>query len=224
MSFKKGILFVIIFCIVVFTLIGCNTRSGASNGQPLQTDVPESIIRSTSTSASADHISPTATIFRPTGTQNDSHGGLCESVPEPLLKHPTDNSGEEFLSGKFYLCSLPAFSSFDFDEGKLLDKGDIAGDLRLEVGKATFDNHIIYYLREENASLIDEIETSNPSYSECKDLITSPSRLGYVVGGQSNSGCIQTNQGRLGFFKITKMDPNGIESIELSFILWNKKD
>jgi hypothetical protein len=224
MSFKKGILFTVVFWIEVLILVGCNTVSDASNDQLQNTDISEPTTRSKATSVSTDHILTTATILQPTKTQTDPYFRLCESVPEPLLNHPPSNTGEEFLSGKFYLCSMPAFSAFDFDEGKVLDKEVIEADLRLEVGKATFDNHVIYYLREENTSLVDEIDTSNPTYSECKELISSPSRLGYIIGAQSNSGCIQTNQGRLGFFKVTKMDPKGIESIELSFILWNKND
>lgn len=211
MSFNKGILFTVVFFVEVLVLVGCNTIS-------------EPTTKSISNSEGTDHTSPTATIFQPTVIQADPNIELCKSAPEPLLNHPPSNTGEEFLSGKFYLCSIPAFSAFDFDEVKVLDKEAVEADLHLEVGKATFDNHIIYYLREENASLVDETETSNPTYSKCKELISSSSRLGYVVGSQSNSGCIQTNQGRLGFFKVTKMDPKGIESIELSFVLWNKKD
>ena len=142
----------------------------------------------------------------------------------PLLNHLPDPSGEEYLSGKFYLCSLPSVSAFDFDEGKVTDADNRESDIQLEIGKATFDNHIIYYINDVNDSFVDEIEPQSPTYSECKELVSSPTRLGYVLGIPSNSGCIQTDKGRLGYFRILEINPIGDESIEFFFVIWNKKD
>lgn len=220
--FIKKYTSLIAFGVGILMLVGCDMISGRSNEQPVLTDATKPTTISTATSFDPVNDSTTVTTLLPAITQTVVPSELCDTVPEPILKHPPDNSGEEFLSGRFYLCSLPPFSTFDFDEGSVLDREKEAGDIQFEVGKATFDNHIIYYIKEENASLVDEVESTNPSYAECKSLVSSPTRLGYVVGTPSSSGCIQTNKGKLGFFQITKMDPYGAESIEISFVVWNK--
>lgn len=222
MKHKAGT-FSIFLLIEALIFVGCNSYSDGSNNMPLRTYtiVPATTI--TISPLTVDQGTPTVTLLGTLTDQPGSYHKLCESISETILNHPPDKSGEEFLSGVFSLCSLRKFSAFDFDEGKVLDKEDKASDLKLEIGKATLENQIIYYLMENNNSLVDEVESSYPSYSECKDFLTSPARLGYIVGDISASGCIQTNQGRLGFFKVTKINPSGQESIEISFVVWNKK-
>lgn len=213
----------IIIIVEVFILVGCNHFSGASDNTPLHTLTSGPTITLKSPPLITKQSSLATSTIQPTALQTSPHIILCDSVKKPLLNHEQGYSSEEFLSGVFQLCSLPEFSAFDFDEGEVVDKDDQESDLQLEVGKATFDNQIIYYLMEGKNSFVDEVGTSPLSYSECIALITSPTRLGYVVGTAPNVGCIKTNQGRIGFFQVTKVDPNGIESVEIAFVLWNKK-
>jgi hypothetical protein len=227
MNTKKGNL-LIVFLVEILIIASCHTISGGGNNQSKANDDAKpkmTTISLTSTWAPPAEITlqPTITQAEPQSIMNTSVG-LCNTVPEPQLNQLHDNSGEEFLSGKFYLCSLLAVSAFDFDEGIVLDKDNQEGDIQLEIGKATFDNHTIYYLKEKNGSLVDELESQNPTYSECRDLVSSPTRLGYVIGAISSSGCVQTNKGRLGYFQVLEMDPDGLESIEVYFVLWNRKD
>jgi hypothetical protein len=144
-------------------------------------------------------------------------------VPEPQLDQPSDRPEGVYLSGKFYLCSISTQSTFDLDEGILGGSDAGSSDLVLELGKATIDNRIIYYLSEINNALVEESNIDSPTLEHCEELVSSPVRLGYIFGEVGAVGCVLTNEGRLAFFRVEHLDPFGAESVEVSFVTWKKK-
>ena len=121
---KKGNLLIVLL-VEILILFGCNTTSGKYHEKYKYSD--EIKPKVTPTQLTSTRIPITEFSLKPTKTQTEPNlilntpVGLCNNVPEPLLNHLPDPSGEEYLSGKFYLCSLPSVSAFDFDEGKVTD-------------------------------------------------------------------------------------------------------
>jgi hypothetical protein len=166
---------------------------------------------------------PAPTIATPENRlTSEAPSGLCQQVPEPQLDRPSDQTAGIYLSGRFYLCSIATQSSFDLDKGVLGDQDASSSDIVLEVGKADIDNLIIYYISETNGAHVDESDASSPSPEHCAQLASSSIRLGFAVGAIGGVGCVVTNEGRVAVFHVERLDPYGAESLELSFVTWNK--
>jgi hypothetical protein len=146
---------------------------------------------------------------------------LCEKVPEPELIPTTRDT---YLSGKFYLCTYDGTQiGFDFDVGKLDSKESVDTDIELVVSGASIDNRSLYFLRETNDSYVAVSEIDIPTREYCQKQVISATRLTLVLGSEGTAGCILTNQGRLAYFQVGRLDPFGLESVEVFFTTWNNK-
>jgi hypothetical protein len=166
-------------------------------------------------------------IFTPT-PQIDIVGNptvsLCHEVPTPQIEKPEKSSSNVFISGQFSLCALEAdLAAFDLDQGVIMNPNNPESDVTFKVGKATLDNHIIYYVWEVNGSKVNEPNTPNPDYSECKEVagVSENMRWQFILGDPGNLGCVITNERRVSLIKITQIDPVGLESLEISFVTWS---
>lgn len=147
---------------------------------------------------------------------------LCKKVPEPNIDEKT--LPNIYMSGKFYLCTYDGTqNAFDFDSGRLISAESISSDLKLVISSANIDNRTIYYLRENNGAFVDASELSIPTTEYCEKRILTENRLTLVLGSVGVTGCILTNEGRLGFFQVEQEDLFGLESIEVTFVIWEKR-
>lgn len=145
---------------------------------------------------------------------------FCKKVPEPVIETTLSNI---HMSGKFYLCSYDGTqNAFDFDSGRLVSAESMSSDLKLVISGASIDNRTIYYLRENNGAFVDVSELSIPNIEYCEKLLTE-NRLTLVLGSVGATGCILTNEGRLGFFQVVQENPVGLESIQATFTVWEKR-
>jgi hypothetical protein len=147
---------------------------------------------------------------------------LCEKVPEPELV-PAATS-DTYLSGKFYLCTYDSTQiGFDFDGGKLDSKESVDTDIELVISGASIDNRSLYFLRETNDAYVAVSEMDIPTQEYCQKQVLSITRLTLVLGSEGAVGCVLTNQGRLAYFQVGRLDPFGLESVEVFFTTWNNK-
>jgi hypothetical protein len=155
-------------------------------------------------------------------TQTAEPSQLCERVPEPKVGKP-DNSNNIYLSGKAYLCSYRAQTSFDFDSGTVGTIETTTTDVILKVGITDLEHRSLYYLWETNNAYVDVSDLEAPDEKYCEQLTSAPNRLGFVLREIGATGCVLTNEGRLAFFHVEQVDSFGLGSIELSFVIWDKK-
>lgn len=145
---------------------------------------------------------------------------LCEQVPEPRVTKPGGSSADVHLEGEVSLCSLGPQSTFDLDGGIVAGLDSVAADIALELGKATIDNRIVYYLSEINDAHVAAAGVDLPTPKYCNDLTASSTRLGFAFGTAGTVGCVLTNEGRLAFFRVEQIDQFGAESIRMTFVTW----
>jgi hypothetical protein len=183
---------------------------------------PDSIIASSKTPYAS---TPTLhqEILTPSSSDSTSKPDyLCEKVPEPELTPVTTSN--TYLSGKFYLCTYDGTQiGFDFDGGKLGSKESVDTDIELLISGASIDNRSLYFLRETNDAYVAVSEIDIPTREYCQKQVTSATRLTLVLGSEGTAGCILTNQGRLAYFQVGRLDPFGLESVEVFFTTWNNK-
>lgn len=208
-------------------------RSGTTVGTPIFTPTVIGIMKTvdnnweehiptvTLTMMPVATISPTAEALQE-ATLTPSF--LCKKVPDPELSHSTDANSEIYLSGKFALCWVPIFSTFDLDRGILGDENIFTSDIELQFSNSNISGKTDYYIEEINNARIDQTEIVSPSLSACKTVLSSKNDSWFFVEGEvGDSGCVITNEGRIAFIRVESIDPYGRSSIELSFITWNER-
>ena len=187
---------------LTFILIAC---------VPLATETPHQNLSATSAFSIGNDIATSKPNY------------LCEKVPEPYLIE-NSNSADIYLSGRFYLCTYDGSQiAFDFDSGNLGNTESVSTDIILVISSSSIDNRSLYYLREINNSYVAVSELTLPTQEYCKQRSASTNRLTLVLISVSATGCVLTNEGRLAFFQVERLDPFGLESVEISFTTWNKE-
>lgn len=211
-----------IIFIITTVIIGCTIYNSNNQGLPTAPSSDSILIPSRTPSAVV------LTSYPITLTSNDdvatsSPNYLCERVPEPELSK-TAISDNIYLSGKFYLCTYDGTQiAFDFDNGKLGSKESTSSDIKLVTSGATIDNRSFYYLQETNGAYVAVSELGLPTQEYCEKRTTAVNRLTLVLSSVSATGCVLTNEGRLAFFQVERLDLFGLESVEVFFTIWNKK-
>jgi hypothetical protein len=150
-----------------------------------------------------------------------ANSGPCIIVPEPQLRDLRDTGFDEYLSGRIFLCNLPAQSTFDLDTGSIGDSNANVSDVGFYLGYAQVDSRVIYYIAELNGSYVSMAEVKEPTWEYCNQLASSQTRMGFIVGEVGNVGCVMTNERRIAAIKIESIDSIGQESIEISFFTWD---
>jgi hypothetical protein len=213
---------VLIVIIVAVTIVGCDRIT--SNNQNTST-IPstQSILTPSQTPFI---VSLTPQLETPTPSKDvltATSDYLCEKVPDPEL-NKAPNPNNIFLSGKIYLCTYDGSQiAFDFDSGKLGNTESTSTDIKLVISGASIDNRSLYFLREINNSRVAVSEVSMPTQEYCERRTAAENRLKLVLSSAGTTGCVLTNEGRLVFFQVERLDPFGLESVEVSFTAWNKK-
>jgi hypothetical protein len=152
----------------------------------------------------------------------------CERIPEPDIR--TNPSEGVYLFGKFYLCLhwplgiFPGLTTFDLDTGQIGTHGDLQSDVEYYFSYASLDNVVDYFLLDTSGAILYEnTDNSQPTYSDCQQIVTH-SKRGYLMDVYKGSdACFVTNEGRLAYIRIERINPYGKESIEISFITWVKR-
>jgi YD repeat-containing protein len=213
--------------LLVFLLMlsGCNNSSQVNQSVVPTLTLSLLLPSKTSSPTAQTFVQDTATI----GPDTPMPIRLCDKVPELELSKPNDSSNNVYLSGMFYLCWYTA-SSFDMDSGifghtdafRQIDT--TLTDVELKVTKSSFDNSINYFILGANGAYITKSDIESPTIDYCQEKTSDPTLGGGIILGETGMiGCVLTNEGRLGYIKIESIDPFGAQSVEISFITWNKK-
>jgi hypothetical protein len=211
----------IVFIVTIMT-IGCSRTRLENQSAPTLPSLESSSIPSLTPFAILPTPHPgTSTPGNEVETSQPNY--LCERVPEPELSK-TANSNNIYLSGKFYLCTFDGTQiAFDFDSGKLGSIESAITDIKLVISGASIDNRSLYFLQETNNSYVAVSELILPTQEYCEQQTMATNRLKLVLSSIGAIGCVLTNDGRLAFFQVERLDPFGLESVEVSFTTWNKK-
>jgi len=206
---------------VVLMLAGCGiSLPGSQVSSPFPTATFGAMPSKTPTMI--ESTQPPATLTPSDVLATATEFDRCRRVPEPRLNKT--NASNVYLSGTVYFCIYDyTQTSFDFDSGVLgsTDENPTA-DIRFEFGGiARLDGTLRYYLSEANYAYVEPSEINSPSPGDCKKLISVPTRLSLVSVAVGATGCVLTNEGRLAFFRVEKLEPFGAESIDVSFVVWN---
>ncbi len=147
----------------------------------------------------------------------------CERVPPPEVTQNPSN--EVFLSGNFHLCRYGGQSTFDFDTGVIGGDSTTIGDMILSVRLAGSEvRHFVYELNEINGALSNMSEQDAPTIDYCRQLMSADIRFQYTSDiPDSVAGCVLTSEKRLAMFRVERIDPDGADSIEVSFVTWKGK-
>jgi len=214
--------------VALLMLSGCNASSPTNPGIVPTSTLGLSLPSKTSDSAGQASIVKTATTTIDIATS----APFCYDVPEPQLIKPKDGSSNIYLSGSFYLCRYTK-NSFDMDSGSLGHTDSFGNmdtaltDVEFRVKASTLDsNEVGYFILGVNGAYITDSDMDIPTIEHCQSQMTTlPSDGGILlVFSETNiSGCVLTNEGRLGYIKVEHVDPLGPEGLEVSFVTWNKE-
>jgi hypothetical protein len=209
--------------VLLLVLAGCRINVPNNRGVPISTLSPLSTSE-TSSPAAQPFVRDTATLDLVTPLPSQ----LCDRVPEPQFSNSSNNSNNIFLSGTLYLCWYTE-DSFDMDSGALGHTDPFGNmdttltDVELGVTRATLDGSITYNLLGVNGAYITKSDMETPVIEYCREKTSDPTLGGGILLGVTNMvGCVLTNEGRLGYIRIESMDQLGTESLEISFVTWNK--
>ncbi len=212
----------LIIFVVAMVTTGCTSHNSTNLGISTTPSSDSSLMPTETPSAGVLTSYPrTLTPDNAVATSKPNH--LCEKVPEPELNNKT-NSGNVYLSGKFYLCTYDGSQiAFDFDSGQVSSTESTNADIKLVISSADIDNRSLYFLQETNNSYVAVSQFSSPTQEYCEQQTAAANRLTLVLGSVGATGCVLTNEGRLAFFQVEQLDPFGLESVEVIFTTWNKK-